>query len=289
MQIIETIHEMQQKIMSLKNDSKRIGFVPTMGYLHDGHLNLIRKSKSENDITVLSIFVNPLQFGPKEDLSTYPRDFNRDSQLAQNEGVDFVFYPSVKEMYPTELSVRVTVQDRTEVLCGRSRPGHFDGVATVLVKLFNIVQPNRAYFGLKDAQQVAVVDGLINDFNFPIELVPVETIREEDGLAKSSRNVYLSEQERAEATALYSSLKLAKQQIEAYERNFEQIVEFMKEYIEKNTSGIVDYIEIYSYPQLKPFRGSDLDTKLIIALAVKFSKARLIDNIIIEFNENQNK
>jgi pantoate--beta-alanine ligase len=286
MQIIETIHEMQQKIMSLKNDSKRIGFVPTMGYLHDGHLNLIRKSKSENDITVLSIFVNPLQFGPKEDLSTYPRDFNRDSQLAQNEGVDFVFYPSVKEMYPTEPSVRVTVQDRTEVLCGRSRPGHFDGVATVLVKLFNLVQPNRAYFGLKDAQQVAVVDGLINDFNFPIELVPVETIREEDGLAKSSRNVFLSEQERAEATALYRSLKLAKQQIEAYERNFDQIVEFMKEYIEKNTSGIVDYIEIYSYPQLKPFRGSDLDTKLIIALAVKFSKARLIDNIIIEFNEN---
>jgi pantoate--beta-alanine ligase len=289
MQIIETIHEMQQKIISLKNDSKRIGFVPTMGYLHEGHLNLIRKSKSENDITVLSIFVNPLQFGPKEDLSTYPRDFNRDSQLAQNEGVDFVFYPSVKEMYPMELSVRVTVQDRTEVLCGKSRPGHFDGVATVLVKLFNIVQPNRAYFGLKDAQQVAVVDGLINDFNFPIELVPVETIREEDGLAKSSRNVYLSEQERAEATALYSSLKLAKQQIEANERNVEQIVEFMKEYIEKNTSGIVDYIEIYSYPQLKPFRGSDLDTKLIIALAVKFSKARLIDNIIIEFNENQNK
>jgi pantoate--beta-alanine ligase len=289
MQIIETIHEMQQKIMSLKNESKRIGFVPTMGYLHDGHLNLIRKSKSENDITVLSIFVNPLQFGPKEDLSTYPRDFNRDSQLAQNEGVDFVFYPSVKEMYPTEPSVRVTVQDRTEVLCGRSRPGHFDGVATVLVKLFNIVQPNRAYFGLKDAQQVAVVDGLINDFHFPIELVPVETIREEDGLAKSSRNVFLSEQERAEATALYSSLKLAKQQIEANERNFEQIVEFMKEYIEKNTSGIVDYIEIYSYPQLKPFRGTDLDTKLIIALAVKFSKARLIDNIIIEFNENQNK
>jgi pantoate--beta-alanine ligase len=288
MQIIETIHEMQQKIMSLKNDSKRIGFVPTMGYLHDGHLNLIRKSKSENDITVLSIFVNPLQFGPKEDLSTYPRDFNRDSQLAQNEGVDFVFYPSVKEMYPTELSVRVTVQDRTEVLCGRSRPGHFDGVATVLVKLFNIVQPNRAYFGLKDAQQVAVVDGLINDFHFPIELVPIETIREEDGLAKSSRNVYLSEQERAEATALYRSLKLAKQQIEAYERNFEQIVEFMKEYIEENTSGIVDYIEIYSYPQLKPFRGSDLDTKLIIALAVKFSKARLIDNIIIEINENEN-
>jgi pantoate--beta-alanine ligase len=288
MQIIETIHEMQQKILSLKNDSKRIGFVPTMGYLHDGHLNLIRKSKSENDITVLSIFVNPLQFGPKEDLSTYPRDFNRDSQLAQNEGVDFVFYPSVKEMYPTEPSVRVTVQDRTEVLCGRSRPGHFDGVATVLVKLFNIVQPNRAYFGLKDAQQVAVVDGLINDFHFPIELVPVETIREEDGLAKSSRNVYLSEQERAEATALYRSLKLAKQQIEAYERNFEQIVEFMKEYIEENTSGIVDYIEIYSYPQLKPFRGSDLDTKLIIALAVKFSKARLIDNIIIEINENEN-
>jgi pantoate--beta-alanine ligase len=283
MEIIETTYEMQQKVISLKKQSLKIGFVPTMGFLHEGHLNLIKKSKSENDITVISIFVNPLQFGPKEDLSSYPRDFDRDYQLAKGEGVDYLFYPSVNEMYPSEPSVLVTVQKRTDVLCGQSRPGHFDGVATVLVKLFNIILPDQAYFGLKDAQQVAVVDGLINDFHFPINLVPVETTREVDGLAKSSRNVYLSEDERLEASTLYKSLQLAKQKIASGERDFNEIIKFMKDSIQENTSGIVDYIEIYSYPQLKPITGSD--QKIIIALAVKFSKARLIDNIIIQLNE----
>jgi pantoate--beta-alanine ligase len=283
MEIIETTYEMQQKVISLKKQSLKIGFVPTMGFLHEGHLNLIKKSKSENDITVISIFVNPLQFGPKEDLSSYPRDFDRDYQLAKGEGVDYLFYPSVNEMYPSEPSVLVTVQKRTDVLCGQSRPGHFDGVATVLVKLFNIILPDQAYFGLKDAQQVAVVDGLINDFHFPINLVPVETTREVDGLAKSSRNVYLSEDERLEAPTLYKSLQLAKQKIASGERDFNEIIKFMKDSIQENTSGIVDYIEIYSYPQLKPITGSD--QKIIIALAVKFSKARLIDNIIIQLNE----
>jgi pantoate--beta-alanine ligase len=283
MQIIETIHDMQQKVISLKKQSLQIGFVPTMGYLHEGHLSLIEKSKSENDITVISIFVNPLQFGPKEDLASYPRDFERDYQLAKSKGVDFLFYPSVSEMYPSEPSVLVTVRDRTDVLCGQSRPGHFDGVATVLTKLFHIILPDKAYFGLKDAQQVAVVDGLINDFHFPIELVAVETIREEDGLAKSSRNVFLSEKERREAPSLYKSLLLAKQKIVSGEQEYNQIVSFMKKYIQENTSGIVDYIEIYSYPQLKPVTG--LEQKLIIALAVKFSKARLIDNIIIQLNK----
>lgn len=283
MQLIETIHEMQQIVIKLKKQSLKIGFVPTMGFLHEGHLNLIKKAKSENDITVISIFVNPLQFGPKEDLSSYPRDFDRDYQLAKSEGVDFLFYPSVSEMYPSEPSVLVTVTDRTDVLCGRSRPGHFNGVATVLTKLFHITLPDKAYFGLKDAQQVAVVDGLINDFHFPIELVPVETIREEDGLAKSSRNVYLSEKEREEAPTLYKSLLHAKQKIVSGEREYNQIISSMKTYIQENTTGIVDYIEIYSYPQLKPVTG--LEQKLIIALAVKFSKARLIDNIIIQLNE----
>lgn len=283
MQLIETIHEMQQIVIKLKKQSLKIGFVPTMGFLHEGHLNLIKKAKSENDITVISIFVNPLQFGPKEDLSSYPRDFDRDYQLAKSEGVDFLFYPSVSEMYPSEPSVLVTVTDRTDVLCGRSRPGHFNGVATVLTKLFHITLPDKAYFGLKDAQQVAVVDGLINDFHFPIELVPVETIREEDGLAKSSRNVFLSEKEREEAPTLYKSLLLAKQKIVSGEREYNQIISSMKTYIQENTTGIIDYIEIYSYPQLKPV--TVLEQKLIIALAVKFSKARLIDNIIIQLNE----
>lgn len=282
MQIIETVRNMQQQMKSLRKKSLKIGFVPTMGFLHEGHLSLIRKSKSENDITVVSIFVNPLQFGQNEDLSTYPRDLNRDSQLTESEGVDFLFYPSVTEMYPTEASVKVIVHDRTDVLCGRSRPGHFDGVATVLVKLFNIVLPDKVYFGLKDAQQVAVVDGLINDFNIPVELVPVDTIRESDGLAKSSRNVFLSEQERKEAPILYKSLLLAKQRIGSGETDYDSIIKFMKQYINENTSGVVDYIEIYSYPQLKSL--TNIDDKIIIALAVKFSKARLIDNVIIQLS-----
>ncbi|MHC0036139.1 pantoate--beta-alanine ligase [Pseudoneobacillus sp. C159] len=283
MKIIETIKEMQRITTDLKNHSKKIGFVPTMGFLHEGHLNLIRQSKKNNDITVLSIFVNPLQFGPTEDLSTYPRDFQRDSELARVEGVDYIFYPTVKEMYPSEPSVTVKVHDRTDVLCGMARPGHFDGVATVLAKLFHIIQPNRAYFGLKDAQQVAVVEGLISDFHFPIELIRVETIREEDGLAKSSRNVYLNDRERVEATHLYKSLRIIKEKILSGNRNYHDLVETMKDYIQTNTSGVIDYIEAYSYPKLKPV--TDNDNTIIVALAVKFSKARLIDNIIIQLDK----
>lgn len=185
MKVITKIAEMQKQIIQEKNNQKSIGFVPTMGYLHEGHMALIKRARQENDIVVLSVFVNPLQFGPSEDLEAYPRDFERDKKAAEDSGVDYFFYPDVNEMYPGAPSVKVIVQDRTEVLCGRSRPGHFDGVATVLTKLFNIVLPDRAYFGMKDAQQVAVVDGLIHDFHFPITLVPVETVREEDGLAKA--------------------------------------------------------------------------------------------------------
>jgi pantoate--beta-alanine ligase len=282
MQIINTIQEMQQLSLKYKSRALKIGFVPTMGFLHEGHLQLIDRAKQNNDITVLSIFVNPLQFGPKEDLSTYPRDFDRDYQLALDRGVDYLFYPSVEEMYPRTSSVTVKVNTRTDVLCGQSRPGHFDGVATVLVKLFNIILPDRAYFGLKDAQQVAVVEGLIQDFHFPIELVAVETIREADGLAKSSRNVYLTELEREEAPNLYKCLLSAKEKIIAGERDFETITGQMREFIQNNTSGLIDYIKIYSYPTLQPLTESD--TKIILALAVKFSKARLIDNVIFELD-----
>ncbi|GAE43510.1 pantoate-beta-alanine ligase [Mesobacillus boroniphilus JCM 21738] len=183
-------------------------------------------------------------------------------------------------MYPDNASVKVSVVDRTNVLCGKSRPGHFDGVATVLIKLFNIILPTRAYFGLKDAQQVAVVDGLIKDFNYPIELIPVETVREDDGLAKSSRNVYLSEDERQQAVELSRSLEMARLAIERGERNPVELVGMMKHHIHENTSGIVDYVEIYSYPELQEL--VTLKGKVIIALAVKFSKARLIDNAILE-------
>ncbi|MDQ0244036.1 pantoate--beta-alanine ligase [Bacillus fengqiuensis] len=277
MKVIRTIPEMQTSMKQERRDGKTIGFVPTMGYLHEGHLTLLQKARETNDIVVLSIFVNPTQFGPTEDFDAYPRDFERDEKLAKEAGVDYVFYPDVKEMYPGEMSISVSVRKRVDVLCGSKREGHFDGVATVLMKLFNIVTPDQAYLGMKDAQQVAVVDGLIHDYNFPIELVPVETVREEDGLAKSSRNVYLTEQERKEAPALYASLQAAKERISQGEQNPQAIRSFVKDYIETQTSGIIDYVEIYAYPQLTEV--DKLEGKLILALAVKFSKARLIDNI----------
>ncbi|MEH7380760.1 pantoate--beta-alanine ligase [Bacillus sp. JJ1533] len=280
MKVITSIKEMQHYIQSLKQEGKTIGFVPTMGYLHEGHLSLMNKARSENDVLAVSIFVNPLQFGPNEDFDSYPRDFERDSKLAENNGVDVLFHPSTEEMYPTKMSLTAVVHSRINVLCGRQRNGHFDGVATVLIKLFNIVQPDRAYFGLKDAQQVAVVDGLITDFNFPITLVPVEIVREEDGLAKSSRNVNLTAQERAEAPRLYESLQLAKREIEKGQRNPKQIEELIKKQIKDHTSGVIDYVEMYSYPELDEL--SELTGKIIIAIAVKFTKARLIDNITFD-------
>ncbi|KON87260.1 pantoate--beta-alanine ligase [Sporosarcina globispora] len=283
MRTITDIREMQNIALQLKREGKSIGFVPTMGYLHEGHLSLLSKARIENDVTVVSIFVNPLQFGPKEDLATYPRDFQRDSSLAEKEGNDYIFFPSAEEMYPVIPSVTVKVQDRTDVLCGKSRPGHFDGVATVLIKLFNIVQPDKVYFGLKDAQQVAVVDGLVRDFNIPVEIVPVQTAREQDGLAKSSRNVHLLPSERDQASALHHSLKMAESLIAEGENDPQKILYRMRGYIEQNTSGKIDYIEILSYPDLKQL--TLLEGQIIIAMAVKFSKARLIDNAIISLKK----
>ncbi|MGX6442545.1 pantoate--beta-alanine ligase [Neobacillus sp. K501] len=279
MKVITTIKDMQAEIQAQKVESKSIGFVPTMGYLHEGHLTLIKQARQENDLVVLSIFVNPLQFGPNEDFATYPRDFDRDRALADGEQVDYLFYPSVEEMYPQSSSIKMIVQDRTDVLCGKSRPGHFDGVATVLAKLFNIIMPTRAYFGIKDAQQVAVVEGLISDFNFPIELIPVDIVREDDGLAKSSRNVNLLPEERNQAVILYKSLLAAKGAIDLGERDVEKITSLITEMITSDIKGSIDYVEIYSYPQLKPLEK--LSGTFIIAIAVKFSSVRLIDNIII--------
>lgn len=277
MQVITSIKQMQELTKQFKREGNTIGYVPTMGFLHEGHLTLIKEAKKNNDKVVISIFVNPLQFGPNEDFAAYPRDIERDEALAKDAGVDVVFYPEVNEMYPVELSTTIHVTKRVNVLCGKSRPGHFDGVATVLVKLFNIIIPDRAYFGLKDAQQVAVVYGLIQDYNIPIELVPVATVREEDGLAKSSRNVYLSEQERKEAPVLYQSLQKAIQTIVDGESNIERIKALVKEEITEKTSGLIDYVELYSYPELEEV--DQPQGKMILAIAVKFSKARLIDNI----------
>lgn len=282
MNIITTINEMQSAMLKHKANGLSIGFVPTMGFLHEGHLTLLRKAREENDIVVISIFVNPLQFGPNEDFSTYPRDFEHDRQLAEGEKADYLFYPSVEEMYPNTPSVTVTVQERTDVLCGKSRPGHFDGVATVLTKLFNIVMPSRAYFGKKDAQQVAVIDGLVSDFHFPIKLVPIDIVREEDGLAKSSRNVNLLPHERTQAANLYRSLMSAQAAIEKGQRNPRELKALLESAIRNETDGEIDYIEIYSYPELKPIEK--VEGTIIIALAVKFAKVRLIDNIILTVN-----
>ncbi|WP_285766204.1 pantoate--beta-alanine ligase [Peribacillus sp. SI8-4] len=271
--------ELQQVLREEKSNSKSIGYVATMGYLHEGHASLMEKARKENDIVVLSIFVNPLQFGPNEDFEAYPRDLERDENVADNAGVDYLFYPTVEEMYGEEPSVKVVVQSRTDCLCGRQRPGHFDGVATVLTKFFNIILPDRAYFGKKDAQQVAVIDGLIKDFNFPIQLVAVDTVREEDGLAKSSRNVYLSDGERMQAKELFQGLLKAAKAIDSGETTAAAITDLVRKHIEARTDGVIDYVEVYRYPELKPLET--LSGSIIIALAVKFKHARLIDNITI--------
>ncbi|KUP06550.1 pantoate--beta-alanine ligase [Bacillus coahuilensis p1.1.43] len=277
--IARTIQELQASLQEFEKEGKDIGFVPTMGFLHEGHMELVKESKIKTDKTVMSIFVNPLQFGPNEDFDRYPRDEEKDIQLARNEGVDLLFLPTVEEMYPNgNLTINMVVTKRTDVLCGKSRPGHFDGVATVVAKLFQLIRPQLAFFGLKDAQQVAVIHALVEDYHFPIEIVPVPTVREHDGLAKSSRNVYLSDQERLEAPYLYKALQKGREAILKGD-SISGIRDYLTAYIENHTSGEVDYLEIYSYPDLEMVIEDQ--QPVIIAVAVKFSQARLIDNIII--------
>jgi pantoate--beta-alanine ligase len=280
MNVVTTKLELIKQINKYKESNQTIGFVPTMGFLHEGHVKLLEEARKENDIVVLSIFVNPLQFGVNEDYDSYPRNQQRDEELAKLSGVDLLFTPSVPEIYPTEPSYTVKVQSRVNVLCGRSRKGHFDGVATILTKLFNLIKPDRAYFGMKDAQQVAVIDGLINEFYFPIELVSVPTIREVDGLAKSSRNVKLNEKDRNEAPVIYKSLSNAKNEIAKGERDKEILKALITNTISQETDGEIDYVEILSYPNLEEIEV--ISGKVIIAIAVKFTNARLIDNITIE-------
>jgi len=277
MKIIRTILDMKKELAQYRNAS--VGFVPTMGYLHEGHLSLVRRAREENDIVVMSIFVNPLQFGPNEDFERYPRDEERDAKLAKETGVDLLFVPTVDTMYPEEVNIQVKVSKGTDVLCGRSRPGHFDGVATVLAKFFHIVEPTKTYFGLKDAQQFSVVHSLISQLNFPIQLVGLPTVREEDGLAKSSRNVYLSLEEREDATALYKSLQLGKQLVEQGIKNVANIEEKVVKFIHSNTKAKIDYVELLSYPALNKIET--IDDQIILAIAVHYEKARLIYNIIL--------
>jgi len=282
MRIITTINEMQTFSKKAIRSGRTIGFVPTMGYLHEGHMSLVEEAVKQNDCVIMSVFVNPLQFGPNEDFDRYPRDLKRDEQLAKQAGVDILFYPNVKEMYPKERTTRLTVQERVDTLCGEARPGHFDGVATVVMKLLQIVLPDRAYFGMKDAQQVAVIKGLVEDFNVPVEIVPCPIIREEDGLAKSSRNVYLTPTEREEAIQLSRSLDAAANAIERGETNPVRIKEMIISYLNQ-TSGVIDYVEVLSYPALEAI--DVVKENIIVAVAVQFTAARLIDNKVTTRNE----
>ena len=278
-EVITTVSEMQSIAKEYKRHGQTIGFVPTMGALHEGHLKMMELSSEFNDITVVSIFVNPLQFGPNEDFDAYPRQINKDVEMMEEIDVDYVFYPSVEEMYPDELGVTLKVGKLAHVLEGAQRPGHFEGVVTVVNKLFNIISPDYAYFGKKDAQQLAIVEKMVKDFNHPIEIIGVDIVREKDGLAKSSRNVYLTEEERQEAVHLSKSLKLARDLYNNGERNSSVIIDEITQYLLDYTSGQVDEVAIYSYPELE--EQSKIQGQIFISLAVKFSKARLIDNIII--------
>ncbi|HEC2157559.1 TPA: pantoate--beta-alanine ligase [Staphylococcus delphini] len=278
-QRITSIQEMQQLARQFHREGKSIGFVPTMGALHDGHLTMMRQSTEDNDITVISVFVNPLQFGPNEDFDAYPRQIDEDEAMVSQIGVDYVFYPSVEEMYPGEIGIHVTVGRLAKVLEGALRPGHFDGVVTVVNKLFNIVQPDVAYFGKKDAQQLAIVEQMVRDFNHPVKIVGVDIVREADGLAKSSRNVYLTAEERQEAVHLRQSLALAQSLYEAGERESSVIINKVTQYLETHTSGQVQEVAVYSYPELR--EQAHIEGRIFISLAVKFTQARLIDNIII--------
>lgn len=277
MQTVNTILELRNIIKKQKEMGKQVGFVPTMGFLHQGHLSLMKASKSKTDFTVVSIFVNPTQFGPKEDLATYPRDLIRDQALCESAGVDLIFSPEVSEMYPDGYSTYVDCEGNiTKQLCGASRPTHFKGVTSVVAKLFNIVQPDFAFFGQKDAQQVAIIEKMVRELNFPIEIIPCPIIREEDGLAMSSRNTYLSASERSEALVLHKALLEAKVSIEAGERNSEVLKRRMTDIIKSSQSAVIDYVQIVDTQSLESIET--IENEFLIALAVKFGNTRLIDN-----------
>ncbi len=280
MEIFSKIDDLKKKLREEREKGRSIGFVPTMGYLHEGHLSLVRQSVRDNDVTVVSIFVNPIQFGPGEDFNRYPRDIERDKKLLEKEGVNYLFFPTNEEMYPSDFKTFVEVAELGKKLCGKSRPGHFRGVTTVVLKLFNIVQPDKAYFGQKDAQQAIIIKKMVKDLNLDLDIVVMPIVREEDGLAMSSRNVYLNDDERKNATVLYRSLKEAENMIKMGERNAEKIVNRMREVIMSYPKAVIDYIEIVDTEELNPV--NPIKGKVLIALAVYIGKARLIDNIILE-------
>jgi pantoate--beta-alanine ligase len=277
MQVVKTIPDIRALRQKL---SGTVGFVPTMGFLHEGHLALVKRAKAENSTAIVSIYVNPTQFGPREDFGAYPRDLDRDLELLRKGGADIVFVPSDDEMYPPEFSSRVDVEKVTERLEGASRPGHFRGVATVVAKLFNIVQPTRAYFGQKDAQQVVVIKRMVADLNMNLEVVVVSTVREGDGLAMSSRNIYLGSKERQAATILFKALTLARQLWRDGEKDAEKIRRQMTALIQKEPLAQIDYVSIADAETLEELNL--IDRPAVASLAIRIGKTRLIDNMPLE-------
>lgn len=280
MTIVKTIEEVRAQVKAWRAQGLTVGLVPTMGYLHEGHQSLIARSVAENDRTVVSDFVNPIQFGPTEDLATYPRDIDRDAALCESTGADLIFHPEAEEMYAPDFCTYVDMDHLTKGLCGKTRPIHFRGVCTVVSKLFHIVQPDRAYFGQKDAQQLAVIRRMVRDLNMPLEIVGCPIIREEDGLAKSSRNTYLSAEERQAALCLSRGLNKGRAAIEAGETDAAKVRQIITEEIEAEPMSRIDYVEIVDWNNLEPVDSTE--SSILAAVAVYIGKTRLIDNFIIE-------
>lgn len=283
MKVYRKIEEIREQIKKDKLLGKKIGFVPTMGFLHKGHKSLLEIAKEKSDVLVLSIFVNPIQFGPEEDLDKYPRDFIQDEKIAKDVGVDYIFYPEEKEMYPNGISTFVNVENLTDFLCGKKRIGHFRGVTTIVTKLFNIIQPDIAVFGKKDAQQLRVIEKMVEDLNIDTKIFRGEIVREDDGLALSSRNKYLTNHQRKNAIALKMSLEKANEMIKNGETNVLLIKNEMKNYIEKNYEGIIiDYLEIVNFENLES--QEEIRGEILIAGAIFLGKTRLIDNMILKID-----
>jgi pantoate--beta-alanine ligase len=279
MKICKTIEEMRSASRDTRSEGKRFGFVPTMGALHEGHLSLVRAAKAKSDVVAVSIFVNPLQFGPTEDLAKYPRSFERDRELLEKEAVDIVFAPQPEEMYPKGAVTYVTVEGLSEKLCGRSRPGHFRGVATVVAKLFHIVEPDLAFFGQKDAAQATIIRRMVRDLNLPIEIVVCPIIREPDGLAMSSRNVYLRPEERKAAPVLNRSLTETKNRFDQGERNARKLIAAGKRVLAQESRVRLDYFEIVDPDTLDPVL--EVTRSALVAIAALVGNTRLIDNMLL--------
>jgi len=279
MRIIRDIEEMAEVAKRYRRKGKSIGLVPTMGALHQGHLSLVRRARRENVFVVVSIFVNPAQFGPKEDLRSYPKPFKNDLALCRKEGVDIIFHPEAKQIFPEGYKTYIEVQELSDLLCAKSRPGHFKGVATIVTKLFNIVQPDIAYFGQKDAQQGVIIKKMVKDLNIPVKIKIMPIVRGKDGLAMSSRNTYLSAQGKNDALVLYQSLNLAKDLIKKGERDPHKIINSMRGLIQNNKAARIEYIAIVDSDNLKPIER--IKNHCLIALAVQIGKTRLIDNYLI--------